>query len=94
MDMASESNMNDEAIIDKDDPSGSSSKRRGSDSPQPPSKKSRSELARFYEAAVEGRALRSQGNRENRLLHCQDLKELSPTECSSRSFSIHKFIYI
>jgi len=61
MDMASESNMNDEAIIDKDDPSGSSSKRRGSDSPQPPSKKSRSELARFYEAAVEGRALRSQG---------------------------------
>ena len=93
MDMASESNMNDEAIIDKDDPSGSS-KRRGSDSPQPPSKKSRSELARFYEAAVEGRALRSQGNRENRLLHCQHLKELSPTECSSRSFSIHKFIYI
>ncbi len=38
-----------------------SSKRRGSDSPTPPIKKSKSELARFYEAAVEGRALRSQG---------------------------------
>ena len=44
----------------RDDPS--SSKRRGSGSPTPPStKKSRSELARFYEAAVEGRNLRSQG---------------------------------
>ena len=73
MDMTSESNMNEEAIIDKDDPSGSS-KRRGSDSPQPPSKKSRSELARFYEAAVEGRALRSQGNREIGQLHYHDLR--------------------
>lgn len=36
-------------------------KRRGSGSPTPPVKKSKSELARFYEAAVEGRALRSQG---------------------------------
>ena len=44
----------------KDDPTNS--KRRGSGSPTPPSsKKSRSELARFYEAAVEGRNLRSQG---------------------------------
>ena len=73
MDMTSESTMNEEAIIDKDDPSGSS-KRRGSDSPQPPSKKSRSELARFYEAAVEGRALRSQGNREIGQLHYHDLR--------------------
>ena len=30
----------------------------GSMSPPPPAKKSRSELARFYEAAVEGRSLR------------------------------------
>ena len=37
-------------------------KRRGSTTPPPPIKKSKSELARFYEAAVEGRALRSQGS--------------------------------
>jgi len=78
MDMTSESNMN-EAIIDKDDPSGSS-KRRGSDSPQPPSKKSRSELARFYEAAVEGRALRSQGQPD-------EMEEEEPyEECEDSDF--------
>lgn len=48
-----------------DGSSKSGEKRRNSDSPTPqsggnqPSKKSRSELARFYEATVEGRALRS-----------------------------------
>ena len=40
----------------------SSGKRRGSTTPPPSVKKSKSELARFYEAAVEGRALRSQGS--------------------------------
>jgi hypothetical protein len=39
--------------------SDSPSKQRGSMSPPPPSKKSKSELARFYEATVEGRSLRS-----------------------------------
>jgi len=44
---------------------GAGEKRRNSDSPVPnsptvhPAKKSKSELARFYEATVEGRALRS-----------------------------------
>ena len=73
-------------------------KRRISDSPQPqsvtgsqPPKKSRSELARFYEATVEGRALRSTSGG---LDVEDDESEAEDSESEGRDYSWKKTIMI
>lgn len=71
-----------------------SSKRKGSLSPQPTSmKKSKSELARFYEAAVEGRALRSQGQPEDMEEEMED-EEGEDSDSENRDYSWKKTIMI
>ena len=70
------------------------SKRKGSLSPQPqPMKKSKSELARFYEAAVEGRALRSQGQPEDMEEEMED-EEGEDSDSENRDYSWKKTIMI
>jgi len=70
-------------------------KRRGSDSPAPPVKKSRSELARFYEAAVEGRALRSQGSGQVEDGQEEEYEEeVEESDLENRDYSWKKTIMI
>jgi len=70
-------------------------KRRGSDSPQPAAKKSRSELARFYEAAVEGRALRSQGSGQAEEGQEEEYEEeIEESDLENRDYSWKKTIMI
>jgi len=70
-------------------------KRRGSDSPTPPVKKSKSELARFYEAAVEGRALRSQGSGQVEDGQEEEYEEeVEESDLENRDYSWKKTIMI
>jgi len=70
-------------------------KRRGSDSPQPAAKKSKSELARFYEAAVEGRALRSQGSGQAEEGQEEEYEEeIEESDLENRDYSWKKTIMI
>eukprot|EP00093_Oithona_nana_P009683 09683.XXX_71874_72515_1 [CDS] Oithona nana genome sequencing. len=71
-----------------------SSKRKGSLSPAPPMKKSKSELARFYEAAVEGRALRSQGQPEDMEEEMEDEEGCEDSDSENRDYSWKKTIMI
>jgi len=71
-------------------------KRRGSASPPPPvPKKSKSELARFYEAAVEGRALRSQGSGQVEEGPEEEYEEeIEESDLENRDYSWKKTIMI
>ena len=69
-------------------------KRKGSLSPQPPMKKSKSELARFYEAAVEGRALRSQGGSQPEDMEEEDEEEGEDSDFENKEYSWKKTIMI
>ena len=71
----------------------SGEKRRSSSSP-PPVKKSRSELARFYEAAVEGRALRSQGSGQAEEVEEEYEEEGEDEDQENRDYSWKKTIMI
>lgn len=86
----------DMSIHDEDDGDGdlSGGKRRGSSSPQPPSKKSRSELARFYEAAVEGRALRSQVGGQPDDIDEEEDEDADDSDFEGRDYSWKKTIMI
>ena len=73
----------------------SGTKRRGSGSPQPAAKKSKSELARFYEAAVEGRALRSQGSGQAEEGQEEEYEEeVEESDLENRDYSWKKTIMI
>ena len=69
-------------------------KRKGSLSPQPPLKKSKSELARFYEAAVEGRALRSQGGGQPEDMEEEEDEEGEDSDFENKEYSWKKTIMI
>ena len=94
MHLPSESNISEENVEvgSKDDPSGN--KRRGSISPQPPMKKSKSELAQFYEAAVEGRALRSQGSGQPDEMEDEEYEEGEDSDFENKELSWKKTIMI
>ena len=77
-----------------DDVDEQTGKRRGSMSPTQPNKKSRSELARFYEAAVEGRALRSQGGGQPDDIEEEDDDDPDDSDFEGRDYSWKKTIMI
>ena len=86
-----------EATSEKEPTEGemTSIKRRASPSPPLSAKKSKSELARFYEAAVEGRALRSQGSGQVEEAEEEEEEEAEDEENNeNRDYSWKKTIMI